>query len=271
MIFILLGILCSVAIANLLMLYRRNGMDGILPVFLGNYLMASGFSYAALPVSGVDLNTTGWALSVLGGMLFLGNFALYQKNILCNGLSLAVSVMRVGMVIPVLLAVVVFREKLGVAPVIGIILVAMAFISRAERGERHGTMWLVALFVVSGVTDAILKVFKESGGGNEAAFVWVIFTSAGLFTLAYILIRRVKIPWQALLFGLALGIPNRFSTVFFLKGLDSVPAAIAYPLTAGGIVLTGIISDVLFWKKRLKSADWMMYGLLCAGIVLLNL
>ncbi|MDD4100868.1 MAG: hypothetical protein PHT47_07225, partial [Candidatus Cloacimonetes bacterium] len=91
-----------------------------------------------------------------------------------------------------------------------------------------------------------------------------------VYTLLSLLVGRVRFGISALLSGFALGIPNRFSTVFFLRGLDSVPAAIAYPLVAVLIVLLSIISDILIWKKRTERSDIILWVLLIFSLILLN-
>jgi len=73
------------------------------------------------------------------------------------------------------------------------------------------------------------------------------------------------------LYGCVLGIPNRYSTVFFLKGLDSVPAALAYPLVAVSIVLLSIVCDIVIWNKRPSTRDALLWALMALSLVLLNL
>ncbi len=271
MLYLVFSVLCSVLIANLLMVFNRRGNLNILPVFLGNYLMASVFGLFSLKFRLPVLPVFDVLLGVAAGGLFLANFWVYQRSIVINGLSLSVGVMRIAMIIPILLAVLVFREQLSVWNGLGIIAGLAAFSLRADPRQLRDFLWIVALFIVSGLTDASLKVYKELGGGAESAFVLVIFAAAFVFTLITTLLRKLRVPPQSLLLGCVLGIPNRYSTVFFLKGLDSVPAAVAYPLVAVSIVLLSIISDLLIWKKRANARDAILWALLLLSLLLLNL
>ncbi|GAB1365253.1 hypothetical protein MASR1M36_01240 [Candidatus Cloacimonadaceae bacterium] len=266
-----LSVLCSVLIANLLMLFNRKGKLDMLPVFLGNYFVASLFSFASLPKGGAEFQSFDLFFGILAGALFLGNFWVYQRSIVYNGLSLSVGVMRMAMIVPVLLGVLLFREQLSVFNQIGIFTGLIAFGLKANPRELHNLLWIIGLFAISGLTDASLKLYKEFGGGQEALFIYVVFSAAFGFTLLIILLGRIKVPISALLAGFALGIPNRLSTVFFLKGLDFVPAALAYPLVAVAIVLLGIISDLLFWKKQAGTKDLLLWALLLSSLLLLNL
>jgi hypothetical protein len=269
--YILLSVGCSVAIANLLMLFNRKGEVSIFPVFLGNYFLASVFSFAALPrgISGVTLFDVLFGIAT--GALFLGNFWVYQKSITVNGLSLSVGVMRIAMIVPVLIAVGFFAEKISLLNGVGIVLGLAAFSLKANPRELRNLLWIIGLFLVSGFTDASLKIYKELGSGSEQLFIWLIFSSAFFFTLFAILRGKIRFGVGSVLFGCLLGIPNRYSTVFFLKALDSVPASLAYPLTAVSIVLLSIASDLLFWKKRAGIRDGILWALLILSLLLLNL
>lgn len=271
MLYLLLSVFCSVLIANLLMLHNRQGGHGILPVFLGNYLVAGLFSFAALPAPGAPLPVFDLVLGILCGAFFLLNFLVYQRSIVVNGLSLSVGVMRISMIIPVLLAVLMFRDRLNVWNLAGIITGLAAFGLRANLKELHNLLWILGLFLVSGLTDAGLKLYKELGSGAEPTFVCIIFSSAFVFTLLAILLGKQLPRPASLLFGCALGIPNRYSTVFFLRGLDSVPASIAYPLVAVAIMLLSIVSDLIIWKKQAKARDALLWTLLLLSLLLLNL
>jgi len=250
MAYLVLSILCSVLIANLLMAFNRRSKESVLPVFLGNYLVAASFSLISVPGMQPALPWGDLGLGVLTGAFFLANFWVYQRSIIINGLSLSVGVMRVAMII-----------VLGLA----------AFSLKADPKELHNFLWIVGLFLISGLTDASLKIYKELGSGQESAFVFVIFASAFVFTLLAILLGKLPLRIKSVLYGCVLGIPNRYSTVFFLKGLDSVPAALAYPLVAVSIVLLSIVCDIVIWKKRPSTRDALLWALLALSLVLLNL
>lgn len=153
----------------------------------------------------------------------------------------------------------------------GIVLVRLAFSGTSDPRAFHNTSSTILLVDVSGFTDAATKIYKELASGDDAYFVYFIFTSAFVYTLLSLLVGRVRFGLSALLSGFALGVPNRFSTVFFLRGLDTVPAAIAYPLVAVLIVLLSIISDIVIWKKRIERSDLILWVLLIISLILLNM
>jgi hypothetical protein len=76
--------MCSVLIANILMLVGRWGQISMLPVFLGNYFVASFSSFFTMP-QGIALSGFDLGFGILTGALFLGNFWVHQKCIVANG------------------------------------------------------------------------------------------------------------------------------------------------------------------------------------------
>lgn len=266
-----LSVLCSVLIANLLMYWGKKGSGGILPVFLGNYLVAGIFSYAVLPPGNGTPPLLDIFLGLIAGALFLLNFWVYQRCILHNGLSLSVGSMRVAMLVPILVSVIVFRDRINLINSLGIGIGISAFALRADPKQLHKLLWILALFVVSGLSETILKLYKELGAGMEPAFVFVTFSSAFLFTGIVLWVGKIPLTWKAVLFGCLLGIPNRLSTVFFLRGLDEVPAPLAYPLVAVGIVLLSIVSDLFIWKQSSTRRDRVLWLLLALSLVLMNI
>lgn len=271
MIWLGFSVLCSVLIANLLMLVGRKGKISMLPIFLGNYFVASIFSYLSLPKLIAPVPVFDLTFGLVTGALFLANFWVYQKCIVVNGLSLSVGVMRIAMIIPVIISLFAFRESLSLLNMAGIALGLTAFVLKSEPKSLHNLLWILALFAISGLTDASMKIFKELGSGNEALFVYLIFSSAFIYTLLAIILGRISFPVMAIVYGFILGFPNRLSTVFFLNGLDSVPAAIAYPLVAVMIVVGSIISDIVLWKKQVNRGDVLLWALLIFSLIMLNL
>ncbi len=271
MLYLLLSVLCSLLIANSLMVAGRHGKISMLPIFFGNYFVASLFSYVSLPAGMGFPPAFDLGFGILTGAFFLTNFWVYQKSIVHNGLSLSVGAMRIAMIVPILLAVVMFRESISAANLLGIAIGMAAFSLKAKPGELHKLMWIIGLFIISGLTDASLKVYKELGSGNEALFIYIIFSSAFVLTLIAILSSKQTFGYKSVLFGCLLGFPNRLSTVFFLKALDSIPAAIAYPTVAVSVVLLSIVSDIILWKKQVVWRDGLLWALLVISLLLLNL
>jgi len=271
MLFILLSILSSVIIANMLLILSRGKKIDIMMIFLGNYFLASIFSFLQVNPANFSPNLFDILFGVFTGICFLCNFIVYQRNIYTNGLSLSVGVMRVAVIIPTFLSVIFFADRISSFNLIGIMVIIIAFWTITEKNKIGQYIWLIVLFLISGITDSTLKVYAELGQADQAPFVFILFLAAFFSTLAWIIVTKRSFSLPYFLFGLLLGIPNQLSTRFFLQGLETVPAPVAYPLTASSIVLLSILSDIFIWRKMFTPKQRLALLLLIAGIVLINL
>ena len=104
MISLVLSILCSVAIANLLTWFNRSSRNDIYYIFAGNYLVASLFSWSTNHIPLHQAGIQEYGLGIVAGLFFLINFLIYQKNIIRNGQSISVGMMRISLIIPTPLA-----------------------------------------------------------------------------------------------------------------------------------------------------------------------
>ncbi|PKN78621.1 MAG: hypothetical protein CVU48_07810 [Candidatus Cloacimonetes bacterium HGW-Cloacimonetes-1] len=271
MIYLLLSVLCSVTIGNLLQSFRRDRGVAILSIFLGNYVLAAVFS-AVMAIWHHETFTVFdvWFGALCGGF-FLANFFVYQHNIQINGLSLSVGTMRVGVIIPAVVTLLWFPEALQLTKILGFVIIVAAFVIGTDRHHLGNLLWLLMLFLVSGMTETTMKVYKELGSGQQYSFFTILFTAAAFYTMVSMAIKRDKLQWNWFLRGTVLGVPNQLSSVFFLHGLGIVPATVAFPLVASGIVFFSFISDAIIWKHSYSLAQKVMILLILVGIVLLNI
>ncbi len=270
MLYLLLSILCSALIGNLLIIFDRDKKADIFLIFLGNYFLASLFSLTVVKTPFSEIRTLDFFLGFVTGFLFLVNFLIYKRNIQDNGLSLSVSTMRVSLLIPTFLSLFLYGDVIGFSNYLGIAIIVFAFIFVTEFKSFKSIFLLLVLFIITGISDASLKIYNEARIGHEDLFILILFASAFMMNLIWILIHKKKFIWKYFAFGLILGIPNQLTTKLFLSSLATIPAPIAYPLFASSVVLICVLSDLLIWKKRYSIKQKLGYAVMIIGIVLLN-
>ena len=269
MISLLLSVIMSVIIANLLPLFKRDKSINILQIFLGNYFLASIFSFID---KGSPLSQAGNFEIIIGsitGILFLTTFLIYQHNIPKNGVSLSVGAMRFSVVIPIIMALLVFGEPMLLLNIAGIILVLLAFAFLTNTKSFHSILWLGLLFLFTGIIDSIMKLYEQYGLESTRPFMIYIFGSAMIFNLIVVLFKKAPFHLKSFCFGMILGIPNRLTTKYFLDALQEIPATMVYPIFAASVVVLGIFSDVLIWKKKFNYKQKIALLIMVMGIVLL--
>lgn len=271
MVYLILSVLSSVAIANLLTWFHKDRSSDILYIFAGNYLIASIFSWTtnSIPVGSASFIEIG--LGGLAGCFFLLNFLIYQRNIVKNGQSLAVGVMRVSLIIPTLLSIFIFSERLLSYNYLGILIIVIAFIHLSSSGNVKNLYLAIGLLLMTGVTDSYMKLYDEFGREDPSLYIAILFTSAFLITLFVIIVKKRRLNSRSLFYGFILGIPNQLTTKFFMMSLAQIQAAIAYPFFASGVVLLAIATDLTLWKRKITKKGMVGYAALSVGIILLNI
>ncbi len=271
MAYLILSILCSAIIANYLKFLSHRKNICFLTIFLANYVVAAILSFILDKTPIVQTDRFDLVIGAVAGVLLITCFLIYRKSIDVSGLALSVSAMRASLMVPVLMSLMWFGEKLPIWNYSGIVLVLVAFWVLGQKRQVHGLGWIVALFVSAGVMDSFFKFYKVFGAHSASHFLVIGFSCAFLATLFIILVMKKPIPLRSFLWGLLLGVPNQLTAYFFMKSLDAIPATFAYPMRAASVVLLCVGSDILFWKLRINVRQAIGYGIILLGIVLLNL
>ncbi len=271
MIYLLFSMLCSVVIANLLTWFNRDQRNDIYYIFAGNYLIASLFSWSTNHIPLASAGKLEYGLGILAGVFFLANFLIYHKNIVTNGQSLSVGIMRVSLIIPTMLSIFIFAETLFFIKYLAIAIIIFAFIRLSFSGHIRKIHLAVLLFFITGFSDSFMKIYDEFGLSEPTLYIAILFSSALCFTILIIIFKKRSFNLRSILLGFLLGIPNQLTTKLFMKSLTSVPASIAYPLMASGVVLFALVTDAGIWKQKFDRKAILAYTLLLVGIVILNI
>lgn len=269
---------CSILIALILKVNEVRGGSRIL-LAGANYLVASLLSLALLGgrIPRPDAVTLGIG-SVLGINFVLG-FLLLMAGIARGPLAIPVTVMRLSVAVPIGASIVIWGEHPGGVQWTGIALGMIAIVlfgwglsKPGASAGRGGGYWIfiVSLFLVMGIADLLLKAFRELSPGTERLlFTWILFTVSAVFTWILVWVRRIPFTRGTFLLGLALGVPNLFSTFFMLTALQSVPASIAFPFVNLTVILGSALLGLLAWKERLRGLA--LVGLVVAAVALVLL
>ena len=270
MIWLILSIIASVIIGNLLKFLSHRKTE-IYHVFLGNYLFAAVFSLGINKFHAPQYSHSDFGLSLITGFLLIMCFIIYRKNIHVNGLSVSVGFMRSALIVPIILSLLLFSEKLTIPVTMGIILILFSFGALSNKKEVHSIGLLFLLFAFSGSIDFAFKIFSRAGTINEGSFLFFSFLTAFAINIAFIRYRKLEFSLSSMLWGILLGFPNQLTLLFFIKSLNSVPSGVAYPMRGGSIVLFSVLTDILLWRSKFKKRSLLIYAVLLCGVVLINL
>ncbi len=264
MIYILLSILSSTGILILFRYFKKFEIP-LYPAIVANYLVAGslGFIIDSDQIISVLKGYSNWlpySLSI--GFLFITLFNLMGLSSQKAGVGITSVAVKLSMVIPVLGAIYLLNEPVGLVKIMALVLaVASVWLIQPKRSglkDKRAIFLPLILFLGSGLLDLLLNQVESRYLGTEDLLVFtsVLFGTAGIFGLislpVFLKKNPVKIGSKVGLAGLGLGLVN-FGSIYFLLGALSgkgVPGSVLFPLNNLGIVLlSGLLGWVIFGES----------------------
>lgn len=277
MLFLLLAILSS----SLISIFMRLSADKIsanLSMLATNYLVCSllGAAYA-----GFDLvpRVTGFSvtlwLGLISGVLYLAGLVMFQSNTQKRGIVLSSVFMKLGLLVPFVFSVLLFREVPTAVQITGFCIAILAIVlinlKKDDSGKGFG-FGLILMLLLSGGADVMAKFF-EILGPEALSSLYLFYTFATAFALCLVLvIRKKERPGlRELFYGTLIGVPNFFSAKFLLASLGSLPAVVVYPSFSVATMLIVTLTGVLVFREKLSRLQWIALGAIILALALLNL
>ncbi len=282
MVALLFSVLCSVLIAFILKINEIKSGDRL--VVLGaNYLIATLLGILLWYIGSrgeITLKLPVILFAAVFGICFVVAFFAYMKSVRTVGMSLATLVVRLSIVLPLIFSAVFYTEIPTVFQWFGIILTLFTLIlfSTSIRRDRtkeytpEGIFYLFLMFVVLGLNDFSMKVFREwQPSGDRGLFLLVLFGMATLFSGMLIVYKKRTIYSRDVVRGAVLGVPNLFSTYFLIAALRALPGIVVYPLVNVSIVVLTALGGLVIWREHLNKMGWFSLGLAIVAILFLSM
>lgn len=215
-------------------------------------------------------------LGILSGILYLGSFMLLQWNIRANGVVLSATFMKLGVLVPTLMAIVIFHEKPEVMQIIGFALAIFAIIlinfEKEAMQEGNHKLYLLILLLGGGITDSMANIYDKMGSTLlKDHYLIFTFFMAAVLSLVLTIRSRKKIHFYDILFGVIIGVPNYYSARFLLLALGSVPAVITYPVYSISTIALIAAAGVLLFREKISKQKAVSLGIIMVSLVCLNL
>lgn len=293
MFYLLLAVCSSASIALLFKVAARVGASGNV-ITTVNYLTAALCSGAMVLYQGPDLFLPDLSafLGSLGGKtpegsmalaiwlgcftggLYLISFISYQRAIHQSGASLAGMFSKLGILLPMLVSVVAWKEYPTPMKWVGILLALGSIVLCNLGGERKGggMLWLLLTFLFSGLAEFMTKIYERYGLSDyQNHFLLVIFLVALLLSLRTLVQKRPRWDKFSVFLGVCIGVPNLLCPFFLLRALAALPAAVVFPVYSAGSVAVILLGSLLFFREKLKKTEQAAALLTLCAMVLINL
>lgn len=296
MLYLILAVLCSVAVSVLLKILRQKNID-IRQTIVAGYPIAFLLTLWLLKpdVSAIDSLGGAWGIIAALGVLLPAVFVILGRAISAVGIVATDAAQRLSLIIPIIAAFLLFGEVLSGTRVFGLALGFLALIALVYRPQNRQAsdqnpdldtaikpamakpalrtpLWLLAVWAGYGVIDILFKQVAGLG----AAFPLTLFVSfglAGLLLLIYLLIIRVRWERRALLSGLLLGALNMGNIYAYIRAhqvLSSSPSLVFTGMNIGVITVATVIGVGIF-KEQLNRINMLGLGLAVACVAILFL
>jgi drug/metabolite transporter (DMT)-like permease len=281
-----LSVLCSSLIFVVFKLFAIYKVQTLIAI-ITNYVVACLCGLLLNPRT-IGLSTVieqPWFLGTLVlGVLFILIFNIMAKSSQINGVGVTSVATKMSLVIPVLFAVLYYKDVLSMFQVLGILLAlaAVYLASTKKNGLRvdRSHIWLpLMVFLGSGIIDTSIKFIQEGylKDSDYPLFSSTVFGTAALSGLIFIGLKRSKetivLNLRSILGGICLGIPNYFSIFFLLRALnhETLNSASVFTINNVAIVLFSTLLGILLFKEDLNTKNWLGVGLSVISIVLVAL
>lgn len=276
---LIMAVLTGGSVSIVLRLSKGNAKNDM-ALFAINYVVC--FLLARIFMGGkpfiIYTDGIGFALAagIAAGALYLINFILLQTSMKHNGVVLSSTFMKLGVLVPTLMAITVFGEKPEIMQCIGFAIAVIAIImihfeKNSTENSDHKFL-LIILLLAAGITDSMANIYDKLGNPElKDHYLFYIFVAAFLIAAILSYVRKERVCLQDVIWGILVGIPNYLSARFLLLSLGSVPAVITYPVYSVGSIVMITLAGVLLFKEKLSKQKAIALLLVIASLVLLNI
>jgi drug/metabolite transporter (DMT)-like permease len=280
MFFLILAILCSSSLA-LILKHGHVKNANITMLINGNYLTASLIALGFILFKyGFHYSIEAILFGAVLGILLAGTFVIYSKAISLAGTALATVSARLSVLIPVLLSIMLFGENPNIKMIFGFLLALVTlYLFYLSLKNHHNSstsknkyLYLLGLLLGIGLIDFSMKLYEHKFlPEGKGVFVFTMFFSAFVYTLVFLLVKKIKFDKGTYSLGLILGIPNVLSITFLLEALSRLPAIVVFPVMNIGVIVITAVVAYLVWKEKINLYGRIAIALGIAAILLLKL
>lgn len=227
--------------------------------------------------------STAIGLGVINGFFYILSLVLFQNSVKQNGVVLSSIFMKLGIMMPLIISIVLFKEIPTMVQIIGFVIAIAAIVlinlkdkysgEVKKKPERKDWAKIGLIFVLCGcgMADGMSKIYQELGTDRfEELFLVLTFVVAFILSILLIIVKKQKFTKAELLYGALLGVPNYYSARFLLKALGEIPAVVAYPTFSIGTIAVITLTGVIAFKEKITKRQMFAIGLIAIAVVLLN-
>ena len=174
-----------------------------------------------------------------------------------------------SMIIPVIIGISLFSEKLDMFKLIGIALAISAiYMTSTKSGklsfDKKFLPIILLIFFGQGIADGTLSWAQKFSINDENTplFFASVFLIAGILGSVFLIYETIKngfkLEFKNLIWGIALGIPNYLTLHFFVRSLQSpiFESSQVFPIVNMGVIVLTALAGILLFREKLSFFNW---------------
>ncbi len=264
--------------------YKVRALQAIVLNYFVCALIASVFMGSAAVTPRVLEKDWLWAALFIG-LTFVITFNLFAITVRKFGVVLGSIFQKMSLIIPTILAILVYGESAGFIKVIGILFaIASIFvislnspIDQSESKPADTWLWIfpIGTFIGSCFVDGGLFLVNQTklASSLDIDFIATLFFFAGCFGILFVIFdylkNRTTYRWKEIIAGFGLGIPNFFSIYLLLKVLSNgMDGSVVFPVNNVGILLATAVLGLFFFDEKFNTQKLIGFSMAVLSIIL---
>ena len=266
-----------ITFSSMLVLFKYFGKYGVnnLQAIIVNYFTAGTLSLIVAHNNDIKINlpeiiySTYIIPSIIIGFLFIVTFNLLAFGTQKIGIAISTVANKMSMIIPVIIGISLFSEKLGMFKLFGIVLAISAiYMTSTKSGklsfDKKFLPIILLIFFGQGIADGTLSWAQKFSINDENTplFFASVFLIAGILGSVFLIYETIKngfkLEFKNLIWGIGLGIPNYLTLHFFVRSLQSpiFESSQVFPIVNMGVIVLTALAGILLFREKLSFFNW---------------
>lgn len=263
MIYVLISVCCSVLVAVLIKLARKQQIN-VQQLVLWNYPTTVALTYFLFNpnLQEVQVDSLPFRFYIPLMVLLPTLFIFIALAVKYSGIVKTDVAQRMSLFIPLIASFALFGEVIQVNKIIGIIVGLIAVVCSVSWGKSNNSkanrnsIYPILVFVGMGFIDILFKQvaqYKDIPYTTSMFFVFVGAMLFGFLILAYkTLVLNNRLDKSAIVWGLILGLFNFANIYYYMKAHRAIadnPSIVFTAMNVGVIVLGSLVGIIAFGEK----------------------
>jgi len=261
---VLLNVFISV-VFKLFPKYKINALQAI----VANYfvcVITGCVSIGHSPFNAASMHADWLPWAIVMGLAFIAIFNMLAYSTKVDGITTTIIASKLSLVIPVIFALIVYKEHATIAKIAGVLLAFPAvYLTTRVEGDDHKTqslLWPVLIFIGGGFLDTAtnyIQLHFLSTTDAQAAYTIFVFaiaaTTGAVVVIVLLLLKKITLHWRNLVAGICVGVPNYFSIYYFIRLLNTnfLESSASIPVINIGILAASAITAIILFKEHVNA------------------